>query len=69
MLRHLTTHLYDNAYLLLSFTALCWAGNQVDGRTVAGHIPPKGARCRAMAQGKQPTRPPAAVHPQRGTIT
>ena len=40
MLRHLTTRLYDNAYLLLSFMALCWAGNQVLGRAVAGHIPP-----------------------------
>ena len=40
MLRRLTTRLYDNAYLLLSFMALCWAGNQVLGRSVAGHIPP-----------------------------
>ena len=40
MLRRLTTRLYDNAYLLLSFMALCWAGNQVLGRAVAGHIPP-----------------------------
>ena len=40
MQRRLTTRLYDNAYLLLSFMALCWAGNQVLGRAVAGHIPP-----------------------------
>ena len=40
MLRRLTTRLYDNAYLLLSCMALCWAGNQVLGRAVAGHIPP-----------------------------
>jgi drug/metabolite transporter (DMT)-like permease len=40
MLRRLTTRLYDNAYLLLSVMALCWAGNQVLGRAVAGHIPP-----------------------------
>jgi drug/metabolite transporter (DMT)-like permease len=40
MLRRLTTRVYDNAYLLLSFMALCWAGNQVLGRAVAGHIPP-----------------------------
>jgi drug/metabolite transporter (DMT)-like permease len=40
MLRRLTTRLYDNAYLLLSFMALCWAGNQVLGRAVAGHVPP-----------------------------
>jgi len=40
MLHRLTTRVYDNAYLLLSFMALCWAGNQVLGRAVAGHIPP-----------------------------
>jgi drug/metabolite transporter (DMT)-like permease len=27
-------------YLLLSITALCWAGNAVVGRLAAGHIPP-----------------------------
>ena len=26
MLHRLTTRLYDNAYLLMSFMALCWAG-------------------------------------------
>jgi drug/metabolite transporter (DMT)-like permease len=40
MLRRLTTRVYDNAYLLLNVMALCWAGNQVLGRAVAGHIPP-----------------------------
>jgi drug/metabolite transporter (DMT)-like permease len=40
MLHRLARRLYDNAYLLLSFMALCWAGNQVLGRAVAGHIPP-----------------------------
>src|SRR5574337_31466 len=27
-------------YLLLSVTALCWAGNAIVGRLAAGHIPP-----------------------------
>jgi drug/metabolite transporter (DMT)-like permease len=27
-------------YLLLSITALCWAGNAIVGRLAAGHIPP-----------------------------
>src|SRR3981081_4436465 len=27
-------------YLLLSITALCWAGNAIIGRLAAGHIPP-----------------------------
>ncbi|HEY1982299.1 MAG TPA: DMT family transporter, partial [Xanthobacteraceae bacterium] len=32
--------LFDQPYLLLSLTALFWAGNVVLGRFVAGHIPP-----------------------------
>jgi len=32
--------LADQPYLLLSVTALCWAGNAIVGRHAAGHIPP-----------------------------
>ena len=32
--------LASQPYLLLSITALCWAGNAVVGRLAAGHIPP-----------------------------
>src|SRR5258707_6594740 len=32
--------LANQPYLLLSFTALCWAGNAIVGRLAAGHIPP-----------------------------
>src|SRR6267154_449789 len=32
--------LANQAYLLLSITALCWAGNAIVGRLAAGHIPP-----------------------------
>ena len=32
--------LANRPYLLLSFTALCWAGNAIVGRLAAGHIPP-----------------------------
>jgi len=32
--------LTSQPYLLLSITALCWAGNAVVGRLAAGHIPP-----------------------------
>jgi drug/metabolite transporter (DMT)-like permease len=32
--------LANQPYLLLSITALCWAGNAVVGRLAAGHIPP-----------------------------
>jgi drug/metabolite transporter (DMT)-like permease len=32
--------LANQPYLLLSITALCWAGNAVVGRHAAGHIPP-----------------------------
>src|SRR5215468_11971583 len=30
----------NQPYLLLSITALCWAGNAVVGKLAAGHIPP-----------------------------
>jgi drug/metabolite transporter (DMT)-like permease len=30
----------NQPYLLLSITALCWAGNAIIGRLAAGHIPP-----------------------------
>jgi len=29
----------NQPYLLLSITALCWAGNAIVGRLAAGHIP------------------------------
>ncbi len=32
--------LANQPYLLLSITALCWAGNAIVGRHAAGHIPP-----------------------------
>src|SRR5260370_40985403 len=32
--------LANQPYLLLSFAALCWAGNAIVGRLAAGHIPP-----------------------------
>src|ERR1700682_2380412 len=32
--------LANQPYLLLSITALCWAGNPIVGRLAAGHIPP-----------------------------
>jgi drug/metabolite transporter (DMT)-like permease len=32
--------LANQPYVLLSITALCWAGNAVVGRLAAGHIPP-----------------------------
>jgi drug/metabolite transporter (DMT)-like permease len=32
--------LSNQPYLLLSITALCWAGNAIIGRLAAGHIPP-----------------------------
>jgi drug/metabolite transporter (DMT)-like permease len=30
----------NQPYLLLSITALCWAGNAIVGRLAAGHVPP-----------------------------
>jgi len=40
MARRLSDALYANAYLLLSLTALFWAGNFVLGRGVHGDVPP-----------------------------
>ncbi len=40
MISSLGQKLYSNAYLLLSLTALFWAGNFVLGRGVHEHIPP-----------------------------
>lgn len=40
MLSRLAEKLYANAYLLLSLTALFWAGNFVLGRGVHEHVPP-----------------------------
>jgi drug/metabolite transporter (DMT)-like permease len=31
-----------NAYLLLALASLCWSGNHVVGRAIAGHVPPLG---------------------------
>lgn len=40
MISRLFEKLYENAYLLLSLTALFWAGNFVLGRGVHEHVPP-----------------------------
>ena len=32
--------LYNNAYLLLALASLCWSGNHLMGRAIAGHVPP-----------------------------
>lgn len=34
------TWIANQPYVLLSITALCWAGNAIVGRLAAGHIPP-----------------------------
>src|SRR5690349_17365423 len=32
--------LFGNAYLLLALASLCWSGNHLLGRAIAGHVPP-----------------------------
>src|SRR6267154_90343 len=32
--------LFGNAYLLLALAGLCWSGNHLMGRAIAGHVPP-----------------------------
>ena len=35
------THgLFGNAYLVLALASLCWSGNHLMGRAIAGHVPP-----------------------------
>src|SRR5678816_3116018 len=34
------TRLFGNAYLLLALASLCWSGNHLMGRAIAGHVPP-----------------------------
>jgi hypothetical protein len=29
-----------NPYFVLAFAALCWSGNHIVGRAIAGHFPP-----------------------------
>src|ERR1039458_8284910 len=31
-----------NPYVLLAFASLCWSGNHIIGRAIAGHVPPIG---------------------------
>ncbi len=31
-----------NPYFLLAFASLCWSGNHIIGRAIAGHVPPIG---------------------------
>jgi drug/metabolite transporter (DMT)-like permease len=32
--------LFGNAYLILALASLCWSGNHLMGRAIAGHVPP-----------------------------
>jgi drug/metabolite transporter (DMT)-like permease len=34
------TRLFGNAYLVLALASLCWSGNHLMGRAIAGHVPP-----------------------------
>src|SRR5690349_114891 len=34
------TRLFANPYLLLAAASLCWSGNHILGRAIAGHVPP-----------------------------
>ena len=37
--------LYGNAYLLLALAGLCWSGNHILGRAIAGQVPPFAVAC------------------------
>ena len=32
--------LWANPYLVLALASLCWSGNHLMGRAIAGHVPP-----------------------------
>jgi drug/metabolite transporter (DMT)-like permease len=36
----LASRLTGNAYLILALASLCWSGNHLMGRAIAGHVPP-----------------------------
>src|SRR3954464_3319709 len=36
----LARRLFGSAYLLLALASLCWSGNHLMGRAIAGHVPP-----------------------------
>lgn len=37
---HWTVRGFANPYLLLAVSAMCWSGNHIVGRAMAGHVPP-----------------------------
>jgi drug/metabolite transporter (DMT)-like permease len=40
-----SARLYGNAYLLLALAGLCWSGNHILGRAIAGQVPPFAVAC------------------------
>ncbi len=41
----LADRLTGNAYLILALASLCWSGNHLLGRAIAGHVPPLTISC------------------------
>lgn len=42
---NILTRLFGNPYLVLALASLCWSGNHLVGRAVAGHVPPLAIAC------------------------
>src|ERR1035437_7991425 len=40
--RRMAGSMLANPYVLLAFASLCWSGNHIIGRAIAGHVPPIG---------------------------
>src|SRR3977135_1893390 len=40
-----SVRLFGNAYLLLALAGLCWSGNHILGRAIAGPVPPFAVAC------------------------
>jgi drug/metabolite transporter (DMT)-like permease len=51
MAARLFNALYGNAYLVLIIGSLCWSGNHLLGRAIAGHVPPIGIATLRWAVG------------------
>jgi drug/metabolite transporter (DMT)-like permease len=47
----LAAALYGNAYFILVVGSLCWSGNHLLGRAIAGHVPPVGIATLRWAVG------------------
>jgi drug/metabolite transporter (DMT)-like permease len=61
----IATSLFANPYFLLALAGLCWSGNHVLGRAIAGHVPPFGVSTLRWLLGAVALAPFALPHLRR----